>query len=347
MKIGILTFHNADNYGAVLQAYALQETLKKVYPDSHISIIDYRNTEIEKSYHPICKQKSFMANLLQFIYIPSIIKKHNVFNKFRHDYLNLGCCDFNSYDVIFYGSDQIWNVNLMNNDLVYFGSNFKGTKIAYGVSDGGELILSNTIKLLLVDFKKIFCRESSLDEKLNSEKILTNRKSVCDPVFFFSKEKWLEFAEKPNDSGYVLAYKISDNIDFDSDVVFLGEKLGKKVIQIVYVKGIKRLFYKKQKFQAAISPQQFVGYFANADFILTTSFHGTAFSIIFEKPFYVLSFAKRNERILDLLKYFNMETQWIESVEKEKEISFRKSNTEDVVRYSDESKLFLDIKNIV
>ena len=314
MKIGILTFHNADNYGAVLQCYALQEHLKKIYPNDEVCVIDYRNPLIERSYRILGFRRKILFNLTQFLYLPQVLKKRNSFRKFRKEFINVGSPDLSQYDAIYYGSDQIWNPNLTNNDMTYFGADFSGRKIAYAASDGGELVVTENIKVLLNGFESISCREKSLSEKLQKENVSVPIEVAKDPVFLLSKDEWLNIAQKPRERGYVLAYKITENPSFDKEAEYLGKKLGKPVIQIVYTKSARRFFYKKQKFVSGISPEQFVGYIANADFVLTTSFHGTAFSIIFDKPFYVLSFEKRSERITDLLLKSNKLDQWIDKI---------------------------------
>ena len=315
MKIGILTFHNADNFGAVLQCYALQEQIKKQYPSDEIFVIDYKNALIEHSYKVLAIRKSLLGNFTQFFYLPIALKKRKHFKDFKNKYLNLGTSDLSAYDVIYYGSDQIWNTSLTNGDLTFFGKGFNGKKIAYGASDGGEMEFSDEIKDLLNSFEYITCRETSLAEKIKKLGVSVPVSAVSDPVFFLSKEDWLKIAVLPKERNYVLAYKISDRPDFDEQTEKLGEQLGKKVIQIVYVKSLRKLFYKKQHFAESISPEQFVGYFANADYVITTSFHGTAFSILFEKPFYVLSFKKRSERITELLNNkYNFENRYIDSL---------------------------------
>ena len=311
MKIGILTFQNAENYGAVLQCYALQEHLKKLYPNDEICVIDYRNTLIDNSYKSIYVRKSFLQNIAQFLYLPKVLKKKNNFRKFKRNFLNLTHPDFSSFDIIYYGSDQIWNTTLTNGDLTYFGEGFSGKKIAYGASDGGEMQITDDIKSLLSSFDSIFCREISLENKIKNMGISVPISTVLDPVFLLNKNEWLKIAIPPKEKNYILAYKIALRDDFDIQAEKLGMQLGKKVVQIVYLKSIKKYFYKKQKIIQAISPEQFLGYLANADFILTTSFHGTAFSIMFEKPFYVLSFEKRSERITELLNYFGLEKQYV------------------------------------
>ena len=77
MKIGILTFHNADNYGAVLQCYALQEYLKKQYPNDEVYVIDYKNALIEHSYRVLGLRRSLFGNFTQFLTLSTNYKKRN------------------------------------------------------------------------------------------------------------------------------------------------------------------------------------------------------------------------------------------------------------------------------
>lgn len=315
MKIGILTFHNADNYGAVLQCYALQEVLKRKFPNDDVSVVDYRNKKIEKSKKVIQLRKKIISNVTQFIYVPSLIKKSRMFDEFRQRVLDLDSDSLSEYDAIFYGSDQIWNFELTGSDLVYLGKGFSGIKIAYAASDGGGLVDSKAeVEDLLLKFNEISCREKSLTQKIIA---LTSRhdiKTVCDPVFLISKIDWLKIAVLPKEHNYILAYKVGENPDFDREVEKVSRYLGKPVIQIVYQKSIRKLFYQKPSIVKNVVVEKFLGYFANADLVLTTSFHGTAFSLIFEKTFYVLKIKKRSERITDLLAKVGCRSRYVDSV---------------------------------
>lgn len=306
MKIGILTFHNADNYGAVLQCYALQEKLKELYPDDEVSLVNYKCPRIEKSYIPKFKILRPWTILHYF----KLKKLHQKFQDFRTKYLNIGSDDFSKYDLIVYGSDQIWNSHLTERDLTYFGKNYNGHKIAYAASDGGEMTYDSDVCKLLNDFSKISCREKSITENLKKQNLLLQVATVCDPVFLLSKDKWLKIAEFPQEENYVLTYKVRENINFDSEAEKLGKELNKKVIQIVYIKSLRKLFYKGQHIVEGISPEQFLGYIAKAEYVLTTSFHATAFSIIFDKPFFVLNINKASERITDLLSEFKISDRY-------------------------------------
>lgn len=323
-KIGILTFHNAENYGAVLQAYALKTFIKKIKAGYQVDIIDYKSPYITLTYKYIKPFSFFKTNgvrklisyCLQFIYLPKKISVKKVFNDFDKKFLISKCDNLDAYDTIIYGSDQIWSLKLTNFDFIYLGENYNGKKISYAASDGGDLLLDDKNLKLLNSFYKISCREKSLTLRLQNKLKGKCLKTVCDPVFLLKKDEWLSFARKPKIGNYVLIYKIAESLKLEEEAVNFAKKHGKKVLQITYIKSIKKIFCFNQKFISAITPNEFVGYFAYADFIFTTSFHGTAFSIILEKDFYTLSFKKRSERITDLLNELNLTNRFVEQVPK-------------------------------
>ena len=167
LRVGILTFHNADNYGAVLQCYALQETLKSLCPDDEVRVVDYRNPAIERSYRILGLRRRPLGNITQFLYAPALMRKRRQFSDFRTDFLDVGTTRFDDYDVIVFGSDQIWNTELTGDDLSYFGKGFSKTKIAYAASDGGEISeLGDEARELLRGFSALYCREMSLSQKV-------------------------------------------------------------------------------------------------------------------------------------------------------------------------------------
>lgn len=317
LKIGILTFHYAQNYGAVLQCYALQRSLENCFPKAEVSVVDYKNQKIVYGYAIFhLKNKNFYRKIRSLIggilYLPQRIKCKSNFKTFVRKNLNIGSSDFPDYDAIFYGSDQIWNPDITGGtDKVYFGDGFNGTKIAYAASDGNKLKVADETKNLLKKFPLVTVREKSSVKKFS---FLKNVRSVCDPVLLLSKTEWIKSAVVPKEKNYVFAYKIGENLDFDDEAEKLGRMLGKKVIQAVYVKPLKKLFYKKQKFVQGVSPLEFVGFIANADFVVTTSFHGTAFSVILEKPFFTLQIGSYSERITDLLKNVGLEKRYVKNI---------------------------------
>lgn len=347
LKIGILTFHYAHNYGAVLQCYALQQTLMKFCPGADISVVNYKNQKIKDGYKlfPLNTKNPYRFLHSVFgavVYFYDRVKRTLSFYNFVKEKLNIGSSCLNGYDVIFYGSDQIWNplistdvkksssekykamshtelldsasVFIKNSclDKTYLGQGFNGTKIAYGASDGNKLELTEDVKKMLDSFSSVSVREKTLAKKL----ALLNKgvSVVCDPVFLLSKEEWLKISVVPKEKNYIFAYKVADNPDFDKEVEFLGRRLNKKVIQAVYVKPLKKIFCKKQNFVVAVNPLEFTGYIANADFVVTTSFHGTAFSCLFEKKFCALKIKDGSERITDLLDILGLQNRYVEKI---------------------------------
>ena len=215
-KIGILTFHCAHNYGAVLQCYALQETLKKMGHD--VEVIDYRpqyllspyavfNINRIKSNNPL---KIIKRSIRETILLGVRLKRYYTFYQFIKNKLSLSSriTKYNipeSYDVYIMGSDQIWNPKITEGfDPVYFGNfNFqKGSKkyISYAASmEANELNnqAKNTYKKFLKNFDSISVRENQLAELLQplSEK---NIETVLDPTLLADNQIWDNIAQKPD-----------------------------------------------------------------------------------------------------------------------------------------------------
>lgn len=136
---------------------------------------------------------------------------------------------------------------------------------------------------------------------------------------------------------------IARNPHFDEEIEKIGRLLGKEVVRIYAVKSIKSLFFKRQCVIDCLSPQDFVGYIANADMVITTSFHATAFSLILNKPFYVLNFKKRNERICNLLEEVNAIDRFVVNIPHN--INYTHVDMEAFI--SKNRSVLLDILNIV
>lgn len=311
MKIGILTFHNADNFGAVLQCYALQETLRQICPRDEVCVVDYQNRVIQKSYTYVCVRKNIVAMLVQLLYIPARMQAHRQFERFRKRFLNIERAEAESCELRVYGSDQIWNPWLTGNDAVYFGSGYAGKKVAYGASDGGQLELNAQTAALLRGFWAISCREQTLSARLAHFFGTGEIQTVCDPVLLLDKEHWLKIAVRPRETGYVMLYRIAENPSIADETQRFARRFGRQVVEVVYVRSLRTLLCVSRRFAACISPQEFLGYIAYADFVCTTSFHGTAFSIVFEKDFYAFTFKERSDRICDVLSRVGLSDRFV------------------------------------
>lgn len=325
MKIGILTFHCAHNYGALLQAYALQETIKSLGYD--VDIIDYQPKYITEVYKPFSKERIFAGNLKTIIkklihailIYPLNLRRWRVFNHFIRTNLNISKepieIIYRKYNLFIIGSDQIWNYKLTNGfDKVYWGF-FKtqntAKKITYAASFGNaEKIQKETLFLekALKNFDDISLRENEYLEFIQS--IRKNKVyKVLDPTLILDNSKWNNIAVKPNNkNNYVLVYQVVKSFETNRIALKIANQLECDLIEIPAKITYKNL---KDKYNA-VNPFEFIGWIKYATCIVTTSFHGTAFSIMYKKDFYTLNLEDGLEkRPKDLLYSLNLSDRLI------------------------------------
>lgn len=295
MNLGIITFHRALNYGAVLQAYALQRFLTEIEIDSRI--IDYRCQEIEYFYkpikaNPIKNTKMFIKECCFCMYNKAKRKK---FISFLNRNLLLtpkidtevGLLNLNPlFDCFITGSDQVWNNRWTGMDGAFFldfAENKK--KNSYAASFGFSSVpqeYEERYKKYLSDFNFLSVRES---DGVEIVKKLTGKNAVesIDPTCLISKEEWIRVAKLPKEKDYVLLYLLEQSSYLESIAKELALRKGIKVITIT--DGFKRK--KDIKKYGFLGPDEFVGLFHNASYVVTNSFHGLMFSVIFRKEFYI------------------------------------------------------------
>jgi hypothetical protein len=327
MKIGIITFHQAENYGAVLQALALQNVISNILQDSDVYIVNYTSKSISNSYRvlfPFYEKKTFLLKIRSLIGIiiqlPFTLKRKLVFYLFRKKYINFINIDsINDCDYLICGSDQIWNPSLTDGiDRYYYGdiNGFHGRIITYAASDGGQLknYDKDLLSTLFNNIYAISVRESSMISRIR-EYTNKNVVTVMDPVFLPDHDFWDFISSDIRRKGYILIYQLEYNPIILKEAKELALKTGKYIIDLCYnyPLGRKWIFSKTYKIKIAVSPSKFISYFKNADYILTNSFHGTAFSIIFKKQFCTYNIEKRNERLIDLLSFAGLSDRYVSS----------------------------------
>lgn len=323
-KIGILTFHRALNYGAVFQTYALQNAIEKL--GCHVEIIDYRAEFNERRF-----QKPKLKDLLnvRMIYLILFrngysISKRETFARFCKKIRCSGVCTKESelqnmcslYDKIVCGSDQVWNIACTEGDESYFLPflNEPEKKTSYAASFGYESIPDQYVSNYrdwLNGFSSISVREQS---GVNIVEQLTGcvAEKVVDPTLLLKKEEWLELADyqRVPKEKFVLLYLMSE----DKDLIAFAYNLAKKEnLKIVYVND--RLFKLRGALNLRhVTPEDWLGLFEKATYICTNSFHGTAFSINFEKQFFVKYIPRSiaNTRLQSVLEEYGLETRNID-----------------------------------
>lgn len=309
-RIATITFHRARNYGAVLQAVALQKAIIGLGHDSEV--IDYDNRKISSCYDVI--QKSSLKNMLSSLVRCSDIKHKNVFfDRFldkelrrsrkvkKEDLPQLE----GEYDKFITGSDQVWNYLLTDSDGAYF-LDFVGDsrkKLSYAASFGiGEIPAEKTAwyREMLQGFGYISVREATGGRLVKS---IAGMDSVndLDPVFLLDMPAWKKImAGRVTDKKYVFTYMCNE------PTLMYAQKLaaerGLKIINVVYSKSILHPEKNIGDCRIDVSPEDFLAYLYHAECVVTGSFHATAFSIIFNKQFKVGVPDRVGSRISDLLE---------------------------------------------
>lgn len=325
MKVGILTYHNAQNYGAVLQCYALQQYIKKLGHDA--IILDYRNERILLSYKLFRGRQLLVKNPFRFLFrlcselvlIKFRQKRRTIFDDFIQKKIVLE--DFsekiiNTIDLVIVGSDQVWNVHLTDGfHNPYWGCfpfRYDGRLISYAASVGQ--FWSNAddgiAHKYLLNFSSISVREE------NAAKYIANLtcktiEIVADPTMLLNTTQWDGFSINPLfPQKYVLLYEVRRS----HNALRIAKDIAKKnKIQLIRLPAsIDRL---SDIQYSNISPQEFLGYIKNAEYVICTSFHGTLFSIIFKRPFYAIyKNDGKNDRVENLLSIVNLKERIIDRV---------------------------------
>lgn len=363
MKIGILTYHRAENYGALLQAYATMTYLRSLGHD--VSFVDYW-PQYHSDYFSIFPIHIFnkknikgkVAILLRLMLwgIPKSIRK-SCLQKFMHEHLGLprypkytnDDCKTEEYDIVVYGSDQIWrkqNLGGVGFDDWYFGVNNVQSKrkIVYAGSMGAVSLDSADESYVLQqmkNFNALSVREKDLQAFLSSKRI--ESQLVCDPVFLLSKEEWLKVASPShNNKRYILFYNLLNSQESVNFANRLSQKTGLPVIEINKVLTLSRFLNKR--YVSCASVERFLGLIRDAEYVVSNSFHGVAFSLIFEKNFYAVGMAKRANRVVSLLESAGIPDRYVYNVfpsDYSKPISYDSVNDE-IKRFRDFSRNYLN-----
>lgn len=329
MKIGIITFHRAINYGAILQTYALQKMLQQKGYD--VEVIDYRCQHMENMYRLIgFKGKTIKQGIRDLLYIVGKYKKQNNFRKFVKTYVKLSDVVYTQenistanevYDKFITGSDQVFNYACSKFDKNYFLQfvNDKRKIYSYAASFSMKEIPTDKMleyKKLLDRFREISVREATGQEIVKS---LTNKESELsvDPVFLLEKNAWSKIAVKPKFDNYILIYKLNSS-DLLYDFARKLAKITNKKIVALNFDVVEQMKERDILGLTTASIEEFIGLFQHADYVVTNSFHGTAFSIIFGKKFYVEALQKDfkpNDRVESLLALTKLEKSKIRTLD--------------------------------
>lgn len=323
MRIGILTFHLAHNYGAALQCYALTTYLSELKHE--VCIIDYRPNSINQNYKwfnwkRIWTRNPFllMKNLLFELFVsPKRKKRYDSFILFQNRFFKCEpistICE-KPYDLIIVGSDQIWNTNLTDGFDKYYWGEFgkpKHTKIVSYAASMEDNIPTAKVKDIykrLKNFQYISVREKSTVSQL---KRFCNDLEIywcVDPTFLLSSEKWSSFGGKSIIKDPYLFFYQAERSE-------KAEKIAKRIsveLGLCYVDLSVSVINTHSKQTRYANPIDFVTLCKHATFIVCNSFHCTVFSILFNKPFVSIKNNKgKDSRVSDILESYGLQGRFI------------------------------------
>lgn len=332
MKISIITCHNVYNYGASLQAYALHRFLQKLNHD--VEIIDFRpdflNCRYNLAFVPRQSKYYGLTNrypilkwgygLMKNMWMLKTYGRKCHFDRFANEYLRLSDHKYATTealrqnppksDVYIAGSDQIWNTSVENGRTGAFYLDFGGDNVrrmsyaaSFGVSEVAEQYLE-FVKDQLSKFDVISVREHT-GKRILAELGYDSARVVLDPVFLLSASDWHDLSLKSaidnptKEEPYILVYDFLGDERISQFVRKLSEA---KKMPIVSVNDFRQQPYADINISNA-GPLEFLYLLENAAYVVSNSFHATAFSVIFGKEFYVFSMKEHanSSRMTDFL----------------------------------------------
>lgn len=327
-KIDVITLMDVPNFGSMLQAYATGILIEREGYD--IEFIDYyrANHSAWSKFKIFIFDKSLGNIVKRFIYgcatlvfysflmrrLRSFVKNRFKFTKFYH---SLEALEKNppKADLFMTGSDQVWN-SIHNKciDKALFLSFVQGKKVAFSASVGiesfPEVELAET-KFLLDTYDKISVRERHTKDYFHKLGYQATEQ-VLDPTLILTADEWCEIIELKSkneaEEHYLLVYSVER---FNNDFIFSQAKkiaadLGLKTYAISATFPVKAKSYGIDKVFALGTIKQFLTLIANADYVIASSFHGTAFSINFNKPFITILPEEFNIRMKSLVEMIDI-----------------------------------------
>lgn len=317
MKIRIITFQRANNYGAVLQCYALYSYIKKLNPNT--KVLDYRNPYIELQYSivpgkgKIRKILTYTVKYLHPSYKWQLLRKKR-FDLFRKrieftdsitktelKQIGINC------NLVISGSDQVLNPDITDgfDDVYYLNFPCTGIKATYAASVGSlnsKLVKSKLFfdKIDTIDYMSI--REQDACEYISKNSSKKVQQSV-DPTLLLEKEEWdstIESTQYKTPDCYILLYYLERN----QELIEAAEKLSHiRQIPVLYFNNNARLNCSKQ-FCGDAGPLEFVWLIKHSSVVITSSFHASVFSFLYGKEVYIMTHSKTGSRVASLAEMF-------------------------------------------
>ena len=324
-KVGILTFHYVDNYGAVLQTYALRSFLNS-REDCEAEIINYVPADFTYKFHLYGRDENNVELLKE---------KRSRFERFLTE--NCGVVkpivsevSGNDYDYYCAGSDQIWNLMQLNGNTDFLFSNLAqdAVKVSYAASIGMGLsqagIYKDVFKKYLQSFKAISLRE---EEQVAFVRELTGKDCQCvvDPTLLLGEADYRPIISKKKlrEHPFIFFFwlphddKMVRGIDF---VNTLSRKYGLPIVHNI-IPAPPYMFQDEDGCMVYEGVEEFLWYIKNASFVVTNSYHATLFSMQFKTPFYIFLVESMRSRMDTIIKKYGIGDRVIDGYRSIKELN--------------------------
>lgn len=343
MKTFTVTYHHTTNYGASLQAYALQQAILSLGHENILFEYPYKTSSGKTSFKSKMKPKNIYLKYLSAVRKKETKALQRYFSEFHSKKLILSPV-YSSMeelrqnppdaDCLITGSDQVWNLKTLKEFIPARFLDFGAPdirRISYAASIEGLNYTDeekNKIREYLKSFSAVSLREASAKEYIQS---FSDCKAVrvIDPVFLRTQSEWLSVAKKPRiDGPYILCYQVRRNKKMQEIADRLKKLTGYPVVS-VFNTPIKWIHSDYAFYD--VSPEEFVGLYSQAAVVVSASFHGTAFGLLFEKPTYGLVKSGTSNRIAELLHLFDLDKYCISDDADIRELSVEPINIKEEI----------------
>lgn len=336
-KIAIITLHDVNNYGSVLQTYATQCYFEDMGMDP--IIIDYRRPwETRFGYWFYMNEKNLMGLVRNIVYFPTKIIQRGVFQRFRKVHLKLTAQTYsnekelkkNPIEADFFctGSDQVWNSGWNEGVIPAYFLNFvekKALKFSFAASFGSSRISTqdaNKIKYYLETYELVTVREKQSVDMLRDD-LKIQAVEILDPTLQIEGEFWKSLCrpERYLREKYVLLIQLNRNKTFDNLAVCFAKKHKMRLVRLCL--RVDQLIL-NGKCILIPEVEDYIRLIRDAEYVLTDSFHAVSFCLNLEKQFYVYYPEKYSERLKSILSIVNLKDRELQSLEKEADIDYKK-----------------------
>lgn len=350
ISIQTLTFQFPRNYGAILQAFALENYLEKKECD--VKVVDYwpRYAEEKFRWYGAFKNRPTLKNLYRIF---SVRKSTKQFDRFKKQHLKMTKeCKSGSDiekliqpDIYIVGSDQVWNPVLLGeyNDAYFLNFKTSAIKASYAASAGQDNFTDQELDKFadyIKNFDYISVREESFRKKLETHGV-NNIEDNLDPVFLLDREDYRKIENCRISGSYILVYYSDSNHLTDKLALHLSKLKGGIPIYRIGKQKIKNGIIGEKN----VAVEEYLGMIDNAEYIVSCSFHACAFSIVFRKQFYAISSGDRSSRLHSLLKRFHLSDRFVGDEEALESLEIKDIAYADheglIKEYTDKSRSYL------